>query len=441
MNLDELLINTNKTAIIWKNQEYSYSYIYDRFFYWQNKLKPLDIGNVIGLEGDFSPETIALLFVLIEQNKIIVPLDFKNISKNNIKKEIAVINTLITIDNDDNVKIVKLNNNSTKIILYLKLIELNKPGLVLFTSGSSGSPKAALHDFEKLLTKFKIKRIPLSTINFLLFDHWGGLNTLFHVLSNQGTVIFLDKRTPEYVCSLIEKYKVELLPTSPTFLKMLLVSRAYNNFSLKSLKIISYGSEPMPESLLIHLNQIFPTIKLQQTYGLIELGVMRSKSESNDSLWVKLGGEGFNTRVVDNILHIKSDSVMLGYLNAPSPFSNDGWFITGDLVELKDDFYKIIGRQSEIINVGGEKVFPQEVENIIMQIDDIEDVLVFSEKNTLVGNIVCAKIKYNGNLPHPEMKKNIKLYCRNKLENFKIPVKIYFVDNSFESNRFKKYRI
>ena len=76
-----------------------------------------------------------------------------------------------------------------------------------------------------------------------------------------------------------------------------------------------------------------------------------------------------------------------------------------------------------------------------MQIDDIEDVLVFSEKNTLVGNIVCAKIKYNGNLPHPEMKKNIKLYCRNKLENFKIPVKIYFVDNSFESNRFKKYRI
>lgn len=441
MNIDDLLINTNKTAIIWKNQEYSYSYIYDRFFYWQNKLKPLDIGNVIGLEGDFSPETIALLFVLIEQNKIIVPLDYKNTSKNNIKKEIAVINTLITIDNDDNVKIVKLNNNSTKIILYLKLIELNKPGLVLFTSGSSGSPKAALHDFEKLLTKFKIKRIPLSTINFLLFDHWGGLNTLFHVLSNQGTVIFLDKRTPEYVCSLIEKYKVELLPTSPTFLKMLLVSRVYNNFSLKSLKIISYGSEPMPESLLIQLNEIFPTIKLQQTYGLIELGVMRSKSESNDSLWVKLGGEGFNTRVVDNILHIKSDSVMLGYLNAPSPFSNDGWFITGDLVELKGDLYKIIGRQSEIINVGGEKVFPQEVENIIMQIDEIEDVLVFSEKNTLVGNIVCAKIKYNGNLSNAEMKKNIKLYCKNKLENFKIPVKIIFVDNSFESNRFKKYRI
>lgn len=441
MNIDDLLINTNKTAIIWKNQEYSYSYIYDRFFYWQNKLKPLDIGNVIGLEGDFSPETIALLFVLIEQNKIIVPLDYKNTSKNNIKKEIAVINTLITIDNDDNVKIEKQNNNTTKIILYLKLIEFNKPGLVLFTSGSSGSPKAALHDFEKLLTKFKIKRNPLSTINFLLFDHWGGLNTLFHVLSNQGTVIFLDKRTPEYVCSLIEKYKVELLPTSPTFLKMLLVSRVYNNFSLKSLKIISYGSEPMPESLLIQLNEIFPTIKLQQTYGLIELGVMRSKSESNDSLWVKLGGEGFNTRVVDNILHIKSDSVMLGYLNAPSPFSNDGWFITGDLVELKGDLYKIIGRQSEIINVGGEKVFPQEVENIIMQIDEIEDVLVFSEKNTLVGNIVCAKIKYNGNLSNAEMKKNIKLYCKNKLENFKIPVKIIFVDNSFESNRFKKYRI
>jgi acyl-CoA synthetase (AMP-forming)/AMP-acid ligase II len=312
--------------------------------------------------------------------------------------------------------------------------------LVLFTSGSSGEPKGALHDFSKLLAKFHVKRKALLTINFLLFDHWGGLNTLFHILSNGGTVVVLENRNPDYVCELIEKYKVELLPTSPTFLNMLVLSRAYERHSLKSLKVISYGAEPMPESLLKHLNALFPNIKLQQTYGLIELGVMRSQSQDNGSLWVKIGGEGFQTRVVDGILQIKSDSAMLGYLNAKSPFTEDGWFITGDSVEVDGEYFKILGRKSEMINVGGEKVFPQEVENVILEIPEVEDVVVYAESNAFTGKIVCAKIKYKGAETKSEVVKKVKTYCRIKLESFKVPVKIELVDNTFESDRFKKSR-
>ena len=143
----------------------------------------------------------------------------------------------------------------------------------------------------------------------------------------------------------------------------------------------------MPKTTLQKLNQIFPKVKLLQTYGLIELGVLNSKSESKDSLWVKVGGEGYNTRVVDGILQIKAESAMLGYLNAESPFTDDGWFVTGDQVLQKDDYIKILGRKSEIINVGGEKVYPQEVENIILQADYVSEVIVYGEK-TLVGNIV-----------------------------------------------------
>ena len=181
---------------------------------------------------------------------------------------------------------------------------------------------------------------------------------MFHILSNGGVLISVRNRTPQNVCKLISKHKIELLPVSPTFLNLLIVNRAYENYNLSSLKIISYGTEPMPKTTLQKLNQIFPKVKLLQTYGLIELGVLNSKSESKDSLWVKVGGEGYNTRVVDGILQIKAESAMLGYLNAESPFTDDGWFVTGDQVLQKDDYIKILGRKSEIINVGGEKVYP-----------------------------------------------------------------------------------
>lgn len=438
--LDNFQSYGDNAAIIWKDTSFSYRHIYNRINYWNERLSEIPKGSIVGLESDFSPETISILFSLIVRNIIIVPLDIQHSEKNNKKKEIAQLDYLIRVNNEKGI-IIKVDNSTGKRIKLYEIIQKRSvPGLVLFTSGSSGKPKAALHDFSKLLNKFNVKRKALLTINFLLFDHWGGLNTLFHILSNNGTVVILENRTPDYICGLIEKYKVELLPTSPTFLNMLLISRAYERHSIESLKIISYGAEPMPESLLANLNKLFPAIKLQQTYGLIELGVMRSQSEDNSSLWVKIGGEGYQTRVVDGILQIKSDSAMLGYLNDESPFTEDGWFITGDSVEIKGDYFKILGRKSEIINVGGEKVFPQEVENVILEVPDIIDVIVFAENNTLTGKIVCAKVKYNGTESKSDIIKKIKTYCRTKLESFKVPIKIILVDESFESERFKKTR-
>ena len=101
---------------------------------------------------------------------------------------------------------------------------------------------------------------------------------------------------------MIERYKVELLPTSPTFLNLILISEEYKNYDLSSLKIITYGTEPMPETTLGRLNKIFPKIKFTQTYGLSEVGILRSKSKVQ-FLWVKIG-EDYKTRVVDGMLEI-----------------------------------------------------------------------------------------------------------------------------------------
>ena len=178
---------------------------------------------------------------------------------------------------------------------------------------------------------------------------------MLYTLSNAGCLVTVQDRSPDAVLTAIEKYRVELLPTSPTFINLILLSEAYKNYDLTSLKTVTYGTEPMPESTLLKFHELFPQIDLLQTYGLSEVGILRSRSKSSDSLWLKVGGEGYETRIVDGIFQIKAASAMLGYLNAPSPFTEDGWFNTGDAVEVDGDYIKFLGRKSEMINVGGEK--------------------------------------------------------------------------------------
>ncbi len=380
--LDDFEQYNSLPAIIWKKKEYSYSWLLERIIFWENEFatQKINSGTIVALEGDFTPESIACFLALTANNCIIVPQIYLN--RNNVGKkyEIAEVQFKVSIDRLEKVKIRKERNIPVHD-LTKKIINRGTPGLILFSSGTSGKPKGAVHDFDKLLEKFKIKRKSLKILNFLLFDHWGGLNTMLHTLSNGGVVITIQDRSPEAICKMIQNYKIEVLPASPTLLNLLLISGAYKNFDLSSLKIISYGTEPMPESTLNVLNKLFPQIKLLQTYGLIEIGVMRSKSKDNNSLWVKVGGEGYETRIVNSMLEIKADSAMLGYLNAPSPFTEDGWFMTGDAVEVDGEYIKILGRKSELINVGGEKVYPAEIESIIQELKFITDVEVYGEKN------------------------------------------------------------
>ncbi len=398
-------------------------------------------GTVVGLNADYSPRAVALLLALVANSNIVVPLVRPKSGIMEQRLRIAEVEVLVTVDGQEAVDVRSLTHHASHRY-YSVLREADSPGLILFTSGTSGEPKAAVHDFSRLLKKFRRRRGSLRTLNFLMFDHWGGLNTLFHTLSNAALVLPVPDRDPEAVCAAIQQYRVELLPASPTFLNLLLVSEAYARYDLSSLRLITYGTEPMPETTLRRLVSIFPTARFQQTYGLIELGVLQSTSRSNDSLWVKVGGEGFETRVVDGILQIKAYSAMLGYLNAASPFTEDGWFVTGDQVEVDGEFIRILGRKSELINVGGEKVYPAEVENIIQEIEDVAEVLVFGESNPLVGSIVCARVRPRSDaVDAGELAARIKRYCVERLERYKVPLKIEIVREPQFSDRFKKRRV
>lgn len=442
----DFLINVFKNnqqldAIIWNDHSYTYSWLLNAIDEWRRRLTSeiFSDGTVVSIEADFSPTAVALLLVLIDKNCVIVPLTSSVESNKPEFRKIAQIEYVIKIDDDEQVTFEKTDNHvNHELILDLK--DKGHPGLVLFSSGSTGKSKAAIHDIVPMLEKFKVPRNSMRSITFLLFDHIGGFNTLLYNLSNGGCIITVQDRKPETICSIIEKYNVELLPTSPTFINLLLVSEAYKHYDLSSLKLVTYGTEVMAESTLKKFHELFPDIRLLQTYGLSEVGILRSKSKSSDSLWVKVGGEGFETRIVDGMLEIKAKSAMLGYLNAPSPFTEDGWFITGDAVEVDGEYIKILGRKSEIINVGGEKVYPAEIESLLQQMDGVEDIAITGETNPLTGQIVKAKVKLYTNEKVSEFRKRMREFCKGKIEKYKIPQKVVLVEDSLHGERFKKMR-
>jgi long-chain acyl-CoA synthetase len=431
----------DRPALVWRDQTFSYESLLDTMAFWKHQLNTCGLkpGQVVTLEGDYSPKTVALLLALIDYAAIIVPLTKAMEAHRMEFIDIAEAEVLINFDAADEWQFERRTSTVTNP-LTRQLIELRQPGLVLFSSGSTGKSKAALHSFTALLEKFKVVRRQMCTLTFLLLDHIGGINTLLYTLSNGGTVVSVQSRDPEVICQAIERHKVELLPTSPTFLNLLLISEAYSNHDLSSLKRITYGTEVMPETTLKRIHEVLPNVELQQTYGLSELGILRSKSKDSGSLWVKVGGEGFETKVINGVLWIRAQSAMVGYLNAPSPFDEQGWMNTEDMVETNGDYIRILGRRTEIINVGGEKVYPGEVEDVLMRMENLRDATVYGEKNPITGNIVVARV----NLFEPEeptaLKSRIRAFCKDKLAPFKIPIKIEITKEEQFSARYKKAR-
>lgn len=439
--LDAFRADPGREAIVRRDAAVTYGWLAAEVARWRDRLATERIapGAVTALEADFSPTAVALLLALVERGSIVVPVSPVVGERKAEFFDIAQVEVHIAVDGADRAEI-RFTGRAADHRLFGELRRRRRPGLVLFSSGSTGRSKAAVHDFTGLLDKFRTPRHRKRIITFLLFDHIGGVNTLLYTLSNTGCVIALEDRSPESVCAAIARHRAEVLPTSPTFLNLLLLSEAWRRHDLSSLELVTYGTEVMPESTLRRLREALPWVRLQQTYGLSELGILRSKSRSSDSLWVKVGGEGFETRIVDGKLEIRARSAMLGYLNAPSPFTEDGWFRTGDVVEQDGEYIRILGRASEIINVGGEKVYPAQVESVLQLMDGVEDVAVEGAPNAITGQAVVARVKLCTGETRGEFVRRMRRFCRGRLGEAQIPQRVVLLDSPTYGGRFKRMR-
>jgi long-chain acyl-CoA synthetase len=439
--IDSMLSRGGRTAMIWEGMEISYANLIADVCRWSEELARQRIlrGESVAICGDYSPKLCALMIALIANHNVVVPLTLPPGAHRSELTSIAQAQTCFHFEGNDVVNWERHPVGQAHELLKT-LRERSAPGLVLFSSGSSGESKAALHDFDKLLGKFRMPRPSFRTLTFLMLDHIGGINTLFYIFSQGGTAVPVKSRDPASVCRMIERYQIELVPTTPTFLNMLLISEAYLHHDCSSLRMITYGTESMPLNTLRHLRTALPKVELKQTYGLSELGILQTKSRAWDSIWVKVGGTGYEIKVVDNVLWVRSESSMLGYLNRPSPFDGEGWFCTGDMVEVDGEWMRILGRKSEIINVGGEKVYPPEVESVLHEVDNVRDVAVSGRANPISGQVVFARVMLHEPEPIEQVFKRIRRHCRERLEPFKVPASIELQDEPFYGDRFKKMR-
>ena len=438
--LDKFKSFNSKNAIVFEDRIYTYEEFIKQIKDYKNILDKHNISSkVVVILGDYSFYNLALFFALYENKNIIVPIT------SNIKKvqddfiEESFCQTIIKTD-EKNLLIQNLKTTYSHNMID-NLREKNSSGLILFSSGSTGKPKAMVHNLDTLIDSFKDKKEKsMNMLVFLMFDHIGGLNTVFNALCMGACLIIPKIKDAKTICELIEKYKIMVLPSSPTFLNLILISEEYKNYDLSSLRMITYGTETMPQSLLLKLKEVFPKVKFLQTFGTSETGISTTSSKSSNSLFMKLEDINCEYKIVENELWLKSKTQVLGYLNASmDSFTSDGWFKTGDLVEVDGEYIKIIGRAKEVINVGGQKVLPSEIESIILEMEEISDCMVYAEQNAITGQTVVCDVVLNQDVEN--IKKRVRIFCKDRLDTYKIPTKVNVVDKTNFSDRFKKIRI
>jgi acyl-CoA synthetase (AMP-forming)/AMP-acid ligase II len=329
--------------------------------------------------------------------------------------------------------------------------------LILFTSGTVGLPKGVMITHRNLITSAlktgytysQYKDLPGQEVSKTVIAA-----PLFHVLALQEQLmtsvfmgiscVLVSSYQPQEIVNLFVRERVTTLAMTPTMYWMLLHKTPIRDAGLDCIKLIVYGGAPMPPDLLMELRQTFPGVKCINGYGLTESSVISILNDEFCELRptsVGLPALCTEVKVVDpsgkelkandiGELAVRGALVSKGYYKMQEETARvyrEGWFYTGDMAYRDvEGFIYLVGRTREMINRGGENVYPVEVENILHLHPKILDVAVFGLPDPVLGEVVgCAIILRPG--VEEFTPGEVKEFCQKQLADYKIPQKIFFV--------------
>ena len=344
--------------------------------------------------------------------------------------ESEIINLLgKDIDLNSKIKLEKKSfNNFTEI---LNQIKTNKNWrLSIFTSGTTGLPKKIKHTYDSLTRNCKVSDKHSKDIWGYAYNptHMAGLQVFFQALLNENSIIRLFDLSNKNILDAIKKYQVTNISASPSFFRLLYSKD--QNFDF--VKKITLGGEKFDSRIKDHLNELFPSAKLLNVYASTEAG---SVFASDGEVFIVKKGFSSFIKIEKKELFLHKD--LLGEGTEKRMIGN--WYATGDLVEILANDpvrFKFLSRKNEMINVGGYKVSPNEIEELLLNMKNILDARIFGVPNTVLGNIVCAEIVLKNDVEISEIRK----YLAKHLQDFKIPRIIKFVDNISKTRTGKKKR-
>ena len=276
--------------------------------------------------------------------------------------------------------------------------------IMIRTTGTTGLPKAARHDWRVLgKTVASVRPVPHQRWLLAYGPHqFAGIQVLLHVMASRATLVAPFPRQPKDGLRALLDDGVTCMSATPTFWRFLLAEARSRKATLPPMEQITLGGEASPADLLEDLRATFPGAKVSQVYATTELGSITSVRDGMPGIAVDALFSGSNptscVRVTDGELWVRAGAGMLGYAGdeedgtAPAPTAGDGWRPTGDLVEIVGDRVLFRGRKTEVINVGGVKVHPLPVEDRIASLESVALARVFGRPNPLTGSIVAAEI-------------------------------------------------
>jgi acyl-coenzyme A synthetase/AMP-(fatty) acid ligase len=308
---------------------------------------------------------------------------------------------------------------------------------LMLTSGTSGVPKIVGHTLEGLCgaiigdSPAPGAAIPVWA-TFYDIRRYGGLQIFLRAIVGGGTMVLSDSDEPlaDHIAR-VKLHGVTHMSGTPSHWRKLLMSGAAAGFAPRYVRL---SGEIADQAVLDGLKQAFPAASIGHAYASTEAGVGFVVNDGREGFPAGLIGQGrgVDTQVVDRSLRIRSKRAAHSYVghNAAALTDADGFVDTGDMVELRGDRYYFVGRRNGIINVGGLKVHPEEIEAVINGHPEVRMSRAKSRRSPITGGIVVADVVLaEGSVAgHSDAIRNeIIAECRSKLATHKVPAMIRFV--------------
>jgi len=219
--IERFQASPERIAFIHEGREVNYAVVVSTIDDFLTRVQHAGIqhGQTVVVLGDYSPEVFCMVMALCRNGSIVIPLTHNSVVEESEALAVSGCDWYLKFDVAGRDAVMTYRGLKSDNPLLDEFRQRGAPGMVLFSSGSTGKPKGILHDFNQVTEKFRKQRSPVVAIPFLMIDHFGGINTILALTSSLGTVVTVADRSVPNICAAIEKYKVELLPATPSFLE------------------------------------------------------------------------------------------------------------------------------------------------------------------------------------------------------------------------------
>jgi acyl-coenzyme A synthetase/AMP-(fatty) acid ligase len=306
---------------------------------------------------------------------------------------------------------------------------------ILLTSGTTGRPKLVQHNLASLTADIDFHRaLSVSVVWSTFYDirRYGGLHIFLDALcSGASMVISNGEEALREFLTRAEEYGVTNISGTPSHWRRALMSPWAAQIAPKYVRL---SGEIADQAILNSLRAQYPHARIGHTFASTEAGVAFSVNDElmGFSMEVLDHTADVDMKVVDSTLRVRSERMASRYLGADSPAlrDRDGFVDTGDALELRDGRYYLVGRRDGIVNVGGFKVHPEEVEAVINRHPAVAMSLVKAKKKPITGALVIADVVIKGCLSEEDsgaLQGDILQFCRGELAAYKVPATLHFV--------------